>query len=86
MKALPLQTLKITVDFRSNKDLVELFDQIRRELRNGERSVSSHVNGCRYLFDVIEEVGEIEIESRIEVINGKTCEVIPSRMNYEKEI
>jgi len=86
MKAIQQKTFVITFSFRSNKDLRDLLDQIKKEIRAGEKQVSSCLNGHKYKIQALEDISpanDVEIKSRIEIINGKTCEVIPSIMNYE---
>jgi len=86
MQGKKIKSVQISLEYRSYYDLAKLFEQIKRELRAGEKQVSSSVKGCRYRMDVLEDIPpviKVEVKSRIEIINGDICEVIPSKMNYE---
>jgi hypothetical protein len=83
MKAKPLISAKIQIEFRSNQDLLSLFDQIQKEISAGEKNVSSFNRGLPYKI----QVGTTYLEKkevkplRIEEINGNRCEIYPSKIN-----
>jgi hypothetical protein len=94
MIANPPKQLSVNIEFTSNVELRDIFDQIRREIRSNTTKLTSSVKGCKFSFVIREEpqkteliepvytIEENEKASRIETINGKICLVVPSKMNY----
>lgn len=84
MKAGERKTVTITFDFRTDRDVKDVLDQIKRELYNGEMNVSSNVAGLPYRVNVLRAIEKQE--PRMEIINGMLCEVYQSKINEDGKI
>lgn len=54
MKALPLKTVQITFDYRTDKDLKEIMEQVKSEVIGRTKNVTAGCRGLRYSIRTIE--------------------------------
>jgi hypothetical protein len=81
MKAKPIQQVYINLKFRSNKDVLDMLEQIRKEINCGARNVSSHFKGLPYNFRV--HAPEKESPIRKEIIDNYHVQIYQSKLNND---
>jgi hypothetical protein len=88
----PINKMTLTVEFSDLSDLRAQFEKVIENVGLGQQNVKGSHNSLEYKYlyhPVITEAEEVEeiremVEHRYEVIDGKTCLIIPSKLNNQK--
>lgn len=88
--------LSITISYDNHKELTMMLSQIRRRVGHSSVCHEESFKDGNYTyvvedmqeinilsdFNIFEEPDILEVKPRIEIINGKTCHVYASKMNF----